>query len=97
MRRSRRIARWSRSLEHRHQSRNCRAGALEKQTLFGHSDGIPGLAFSPDGRLLALTGKDQAVRRWDLATGRVVRKLRGFNGAPQREPKLRAKRAKDIL
>ncbi len=59
------------------------AGAREKQTLFGHSGGIPGLAFSPDGRLLASTSKDQSVRLWDLASGRTVRELRGFDGVPQ--------------
>src|SRR5262249_14750364 len=59
------------------------AGAFEKQTLAGHSGGISGLAFSPDGKLLATTGKDYAVRLWDLATARVVRELRGFDRPPE--------------
>jgi WD40 repeat protein/serine/threonine protein kinase len=59
------------------------AGAPEKQTLVGHSGGISGLAFSPDGKLLASASKDFTVRLWDVATARVVRGLRGFNGPPQ--------------
>ena len=59
------------------------AGALEKQTLSGHSGGIPGLAFSPDGKLLVSTCKDHVVRIWDPGTGRIVRELRGFAAPPQ--------------
>jgi WD40 repeat protein len=35
------------------------------------------IAFSPDGKWLAAGGKDNAVRIWDPATGRMVRKLGG--------------------
>jgi WD40 repeat protein/serine/threonine protein kinase len=59
------------------------AGAAEKQTLSGHPDGVPGLAFSPDGKLLASTGKDRTVRLWDPVTGQIVRELRGFDGPAQ--------------
>jgi WD40 repeat protein len=59
------------------------AGAAEKQTLSGHSDGVSGLAFSPNGKLLASTSKDYTVRLWDSGTGEMVRELRGFDVPPQ--------------
>jgi WD40 repeat protein len=38
------------------------------------------LAFSPDGRLLAVTGRDGAVRLWDVAARRELRRLDGGQG-----------------
>ncbi|HZY84554.1 MAG TPA: sigma-70 family RNA polymerase sigma factor [Gemmataceae bacterium] len=49
---------------------------------FRHGLGVYSVAYSPDGRLIASTGGDGAVRLWDAATGRLVREV---TRRPQRE------------
>ncbi|HUG70945.1 MAG TPA: protein kinase [Pirellulaceae bacterium] len=38
----------------------------------GHSDGVYGLAFSPNGQTLATVGRDQVLRIWNISTGQLV-------------------------
>jgi RNA polymerase sigma factor (sigma-70 family) len=40
-----------------------------RAVLTGHGGGITGIAFSPEGRLLATSSYDRTVRLWDAATG----------------------------
>ncbi|MBK6724334.1 MAG: hypothetical protein IPG58_14040 [Acidobacteria bacterium] len=35
------------------------------------------IAFSPDGKFLAVGGKDNAIRIWDAQTGKMTKKLGG--------------------
>ena len=39
------------------------------------------VAFSPDGKVLVSGGSDDAVRRWDVATGKLLRTLAGHGKA----------------
>jgi WD40 repeat protein len=51
-------------------------------TLDGHTDDVHGLAFSPDGALLASGSSDQTIRLWDVKTGSLVRILQDHSTMP---------------
>ncbi len=55
-------------------------GRIDK-VLTGHANVIQGLAFSPDGNVLASASADRTARLWDPATGKLLRTLKGHSDA----------------
>jgi WD40 repeat protein len=49
--------------------------------LSGHTGPVFGVAFSPDGAMLATTGADTTVRLWNAATGETIREWKGHNSS----------------
>jgi WD40 repeat protein len=49
--------------------------------LHAHTDDIRGVAFSPDGRVLATAGADSVIYMWDTETHRQIGKLDGHSDA----------------
>jgi WD40 repeat protein len=50
-----------------------------ERTLSDHTK-VDSVAFSPDGGTLASGDSDDMIRLWDVASGRVLRKLIGHSG-----------------
>jgi hypothetical protein len=46
--------------------RSCEPGGCHRSQRLGHKGGRSCIAYSSDGQTLAIGGKDQAVRLWDL-------------------------------
>src|SRR5262249_37168610 len=61
----------------------CRIAAAQKPELVvqsGHSGEVVGLAFSPDGKLLASGARDNTVKLWDTSSGKELHTLSGMRG-----------------
>ena len=72
-----RAAKEAKSAEVRIRARRLRHEMLShpRATLRGHTGEVEGLAFTPDGKLLASAGWDGTVRLWELPTGKEIGRL----------------------
>jgi WD40 repeat protein len=52
--------------------------------LVGHEDQVTGVAFSPDGKLVASSSRDSTIKMWDAATGGEVHTLKNDPLSPVR-------------
>jgi len=52
------------------------ATGKELRAFKGHTLAVSTAAFSPDGKRLASGGKDNTINLWDLATGKLLAKIR---------------------
>ncbi|MCI0455900.1 MAG: WD40 repeat domain-containing protein [Gemmataceae bacterium] len=73
----RRAATEAKSAEVRIRARRVRQQMLSRPraTLRGHTDEVQGVAFAPDGKLLASGSRDGTLRLWDLASRKEVARL----------------------
>lgn len=46
-------------------------------TLYGHTDWVDSVTWSPDRRWIASGSRDQTIKVWDAATGDELRTLKG--------------------
>lgn len=53
-------------------------------TLRSHTDSIVAVAYSPDGKLIATSSRDETIRVWDAATGKELHKLAGYKQPAQK-------------
>ena len=61
-------------------------GELMLEPPVPHEQDINGLAFSPDGRLLASAGADRTIRLWDTGASREIQALRGHGRIASKQP-----------
>jgi RNA polymerase sigma factor (sigma-70 family) len=54
------------------------ATGKETRSVEGHDHWVHGLAFSPDGKLLASAGRDEQIRLWEPGTGKLLGQLGGY-------------------
>src|SRR5262249_55308582 len=62
-----------RGWEHRHLWSRFNA----RQTLLGHTRGLNGVAYSPDGKRIVTASSDNTAKVWDAGTGQVIFTLAG--------------------
>jgi WD40 repeat protein len=79
----RRVVKETKSVEVRIRCRRLREALLSKPraTLIGHTEEVDGLAFSPDGRLLASGSFDGSVRLWSVSEAKEIARFGPANDA----------------